>query len=440
MVDLSQSVGNLDARGLGVLDVANFPPLCAVHSSVAIEVGSGLGKEWNLLDQTLPFFPSVVCEGRRKLVKPHLDVLVDGARQWENSLLGRFLGKSPPLAIFQMTVDKLWGREGSITIRFLAPSVYILNFPSKKRRSVSGRLLLLGDHIMVYSKVITLFFGNVDNLQVVVSADYGHNSVKTVEPVSIKNVDTGETVNVAIGSIVESVDAVAEGTIVSETIDVETVVSVVTIAVDISQTVETVENVSVGAVVDLVTVETATSVENVVDFANVKVAANVADFHAEGIEGLELGVNPFDIDEHGGSPRKVRAVVDGVAVLMNQLKPIGKGKELSALLGVEEKFLRQKSRVQFIKDDDRNSAYFFRQVAARQSSNTIQVLHDSQGQKLDTFEGISAELIRHFSEALGASNSGVVQFPDEFLKKILGMELTEAMRDSLGTFDFQEIK
>ncbi|KAK8675660.1 hypothetical protein V6N13_033725 [Hibiscus sabdariffa] len=33
--------------------------------------------------------------------------------------------------------------------------------------------------------------------------------------------------------------------------------------------------------------------------------------------------------------------------------------ELSALLGAEEKFLRQKSRVQFIKDGDRNSAYFF---------------------------------------------------------------------------------
>ncbi|KAK8623127.1 hypothetical protein V6N13_118020 [Hibiscus sabdariffa] len=39
--------------------------------------------------------------------------------------------------------------------------------------------------------------------------------------------------------------------------------------------------------------------------------------------------------------------------------------ELSALLGAEEKFLRQKSRVQFIKDGDKNSAYFFRQVAAR---------------------------------------------------------------------------
>ncbi|KAK8676921.1 hypothetical protein V6N13_142480 [Hibiscus sabdariffa] len=30
--------------------------------------------------------------------------------------------------------DKLWGREGSVEIRFLAPSVYLINFPSQKVR------------------------------------------------------------------------------------------------------------------------------------------------------------------------------------------------------------------------------------------------------------------------------------------------------------------
>ncbi|KAE8688023.1 hypothetical protein F3Y22_tig00111005pilonHSYRG00173 [Hibiscus syriacus] len=44
------------------------------------------------------------------------------------------LGKSPILSVFQKTVNKLWGQEGSIEILFLAPSVYILNFPSKRVR------------------------------------------------------------------------------------------------------------------------------------------------------------------------------------------------------------------------------------------------------------------------------------------------------------------
>ncbi|KAK8665564.1 hypothetical protein V6N13_005730 [Hibiscus sabdariffa] len=105
--------------------------------------------------------------------------------------------------------------------------------------------------------------------------------------------------------------------------------------------------------------------------------------------------------------------------------------ELNDLLRAEEKFLRQKSRVQFIKEGDNNSAYFFRQVAARQSFNTVKVLHDMQGQKHDTFEGISAEFVRHFSEALGVVDPNVVPFSDEMLKEILELELTDVMQDHL---------
>ncbi|KAK8580212.1 hypothetical protein V6N12_070496 [Hibiscus sabdariffa] len=33
------------------------------------------------------------------------------AKQWNNTLVVNFLGKSPPLPVFQRTADKLWGRE-----------------------------------------------------------------------------------------------------------------------------------------------------------------------------------------------------------------------------------------------------------------------------------------------------------------------------------------
>ncbi|KAK8675172.1 hypothetical protein V6N13_033242 [Hibiscus sabdariffa] len=83
--------------------------------------------------QLLPYFLPLERDGS-VLVKPSSEILYNGARQWENALLGNFLGKSPPLGIFQKTLDRLWGREGSIDIRFLAPSVYVLNFPSQKVR------------------------------------------------------------------------------------------------------------------------------------------------------------------------------------------------------------------------------------------------------------------------------------------------------------------
>ncbi|KAK8487412.1 hypothetical protein V6N11_073794 [Hibiscus sabdariffa] len=53
--------------------------------------------------------------------------------------------------------------------------------------------------------------------------------------------------------------------------------------------------------------------------------------------------------------------------------------ELNTLLGAEEKFLRQKSMVQFIKDGDRNSAYFFRQVTDRQSSRLFRYFMIDKG-------------------------------------------------------------
>ncbi|KAK8604485.1 hypothetical protein V6N13_099427 [Hibiscus sabdariffa] len=40
------------------------------------------------------------------------EILDDSAKQWENALLANFLGKSPPLAMFQKVTDNLWGREG----------------------------------------------------------------------------------------------------------------------------------------------------------------------------------------------------------------------------------------------------------------------------------------------------------------------------------------
>ncbi|KAK8602779.1 hypothetical protein V6N13_084982 [Hibiscus sabdariffa] len=83
--------------------------------------------------KSLQFFPPVEKDGQ-VLVQPPRAVLVDGAKQWNNALVVNFLGKSPSLPVFQRTVDKLWGREGSVEIDFISPSVYLVNFPSSRVR------------------------------------------------------------------------------------------------------------------------------------------------------------------------------------------------------------------------------------------------------------------------------------------------------------------
>ncbi|KAK8667842.1 hypothetical protein V6N13_105323 [Hibiscus sabdariffa] len=117
MVD---SVLGVDASGSlaeGAFYLGEFPPL----GDVSVATPKATPPAWNLLDQSLLFFPPLKKDGQvRVLSSP--EVMNSGAQQWCNALIGNFLGKSPPLAVFQRIANRLWGREGSVEIRFLAPS------------------------------------------------------------------------------------------------------------------------------------------------------------------------------------------------------------------------------------------------------------------------------------------------------------------------------
>ncbi|KAK8571587.1 hypothetical protein V6N12_027667 [Hibiscus sabdariffa] len=95
MVD-SASGSKSKSRVPGDLDLENFPPLEAVIEKESSDVtgagntASGPGQNWNLFNQTLNYFPPTKANGQI-LVKPPKDVLIDGARQWDNALLGNFL-------------------------------------------------------------------------------------------------------------------------------------------------------------------------------------------------------------------------------------------------------------------------------------------------------------------------------------------------------------
>ncbi|KAK8675273.1 hypothetical protein V6N13_033342 [Hibiscus sabdariffa] len=67
----------------------------------------------------------------------------------------------------------------------------------------------------------------------------------------------------------------------------------------------------------------------------------------------------------------------------------------------------------------------------RQKTNTITVLHDDQGQRFDTFEGISNEFVQFFSNSLSTIDPEMNLVSDVLLKDILGVKLTPDMSDSL---------
>ncbi|KAK8547001.1 hypothetical protein V6N13_099746 [Hibiscus sabdariffa] len=115
--------------------------------------------------------------------------------------------------------------------------------------------------------------------------------------------------------------------------------------------------------------------------------------------------------------------------------------ELKVLSIAEEKFFRQKSRVQYINEGDENTAFFFGKVKLQQKANSVCSVYSRQGAKLDTFEAISNEFIQFFIDPLGTTNDHVVQFSDDLLKQILRVELSAEMQDSLvAPITHKEIK
>lgn len=77
----------------------------------------------------------------------------------------------------------------------------------------------------------------------------------------------------------------------------------------------------------------------------------------------------------------------------------------------EEVFLRQKSRVNWLKCGDNNNRYFFNACKGRWNSNKILMLTDANGVKRTTHEEISETAVDYFKNMLGSSVQ-VTKFPD----------------------------
>ncbi|KAK8540847.1 hypothetical protein V6N13_038590 [Hibiscus sabdariffa] len=439
----------LDSRRPGVLDAAKFPPLQAANTMISDApglVGSGSSslEKWNFLDQSLPYFPPLERDGS-VLVKPSSEILVDGARQWKNALLGNFLGKSPPLGIFQKTVDRLWGSEGSIEIRFLARSVYVLNFPSQKVRDwilesgswhIQQKAIILRKWLPgmipevldlssapIWIKLwhVPLELISQKGLGCIASAledkcvkkkeivsDFGLNHVVDSGSSSGFPVDSPVQVPVNPVQSQNSFNVLVDG----QVLELRNILTLVRkLGVEVLCLLET----RVKELNSTVIVQKYFSGWKFIN--NYSAAPNGRVWLLYKGPWQDLGEVQHDI------------LLNPAAGDMAREKQISL--ELTQLLRAEGKFFRQKSRVHFIKEGDNNSTYFFRQVNARQSFNSVRALHDLHGHKLESFDSISSELVRHFTEALGTVDQNVVPFSDELLKELVGVEISADMRDLL---------
>ncbi|XP_074282749.1 uncharacterized protein LOC141607292 [Silene latifolia] len=104
-------------------------------------------------------------------------------------------------------------------------------------------------------------------------------------------------------------------------------------------------------------------------------------------------------------------------------------KKIARLINQEEQFWQQRSRVLWLKDGERNMAYFHRMVRQRKQKNYIKLITDDQGRKFETQEGIKRVAVDYFAKLFETSNP--VLAVDEFRgveDRVLG-EMNSSLRE-----------
>ena len=62
----------------------------------------------------------------------------------------------------------------------------------------------------------------------------------------------------------------------------------------------------------------------------------------------------------------------------------------------EELYWKQKSRIEWLQEGDKNTAFFFNSVKARRQGNSITGLINDRGDLLSAFPDISSEVVQYF--------------------------------------------
>lgn len=109
-------------------------------------------------------------------------------------------------------------------------------------------------------------------------------------------------------------------------------------------------------------------------------------------------------------------------------------------LGIEEKFLKQKSRVQWLKHGDGNSKFFYNSCRGRWNCNKILSLEDDNGVVYDSHDSMAAVAINYFQSLLG-SNKEVIDLPVDVQLPCLNSTIArELEKEYTGAEVFETLK
>ena len=105
----------------------------------------------------------------------------------------------------------------------------------------------------------------------------------------------------------------------------------------------------------------------------------------------------------------------------------------------EEGFLKQKSRVQWLKLGDQNTSFFHKSVKARNARNAIKVINLANGCRIEDPEAIKQEAVDHFQNIL--CSDGPSNDQDVYLDNLEGFSWSTQHLDTLNrVITHEEIK
>ncbi|XP_039004676.1 uncharacterized protein LOC120131861 [Hibiscus syriacus] len=105
--------------------------------------------------------------------------------------------------------------------------------------------------------------------------------------------------------------------------------------------------------------------------------------------------------------------------------------ELKILEEAKNIFLRQKFKVQWLKDGDKCTKFFHSAVAVKTKRETIRVLVDDNGNRLESFESMTSELIGHFTNLIGSENPEVKVCDQTLLQELFQYSLPSDASNAL---------
>ncbi|XP_038994730.1 uncharacterized protein LOC120118853 [Hibiscus syriacus] len=122
--------------------------------------------------------------------------------------------------------------------------------------------------------------------------------------------------------------------------------------------------------------------------------------------------------------RQKREEIEKQQILtLTGIEPVDKELELqndlASLEEAETMVLKQKEKIHWLKEGEKCTRFFNSVIASKRKKDTIRVIVDDQGRRLETFDDMSSEVVNFFQKLLGTQEPNIKECHSKILKDLI---------------------